>query len=87
MEGRASSPSTATWISLPLMYSSRTVRPPSLTLSSSACLSSSLLAAIYTPIEEPLAMGFTTTGSLVRSISSSMFSSVTVTVSHLGVFT
>ena len=36
MEGRARSSSTATWISLPWIYSSSTVRPPSFRLSSRA---------------------------------------------------
>ena len=79
--------STATWISRPWIYCSMTVRPPSLALSSRACFSSALFLAMYTPMEEPLEMGFTTTGGLIRPISSSMMSSVTVTVSHWGVFT
>ena len=87
MEGSARPLSTATWISRPLMYCSRTVRPPRRTLSSRPRRSSSRVWAMVTPMEEPLAMGFTTAGRAVSSVRASRFSAVTVTVCQLGVRT
>ena len=87
MEGRARSSSTATWISLPWIYSSSTVRPPSFRLSSRARRSSCPFRAMKTPMEEPLSTGLTTTGRRVCRASSSRFSSVTVTERQAGVVT
>ena len=87
MEGRALPSSTATWISRPWIYCSSTVRPPRRMLSVRAWRSSWRVLAMNTPMEEPLAMGFTTTGSWVSAVRASTFSSVTVTVCHLGVVT
>ena len=42
---------------------------------------------MYTPMDEPLSRGLTTTGSAVRASSSSLLDRVTVTVSHRGVVT
>ena len=87
MEGRALPSSTATWISRPLMYCSRTVRPPRAMLSSRPRRRAARSWAMVTPMEEPLAMGLTTAGRGVFSTSPSRLSAVTVTVSHRGVVT
>ena len=62
MEGRALPAKMPTWISRPLMYCSSTHWPPNSRPFTRAAYSSFFVWAMKTPMEDPLATGFTTQG-------------------------
>ena len=87
MEGSAFPSNRAIWISRPWMYSSITQVPPNATPASSAARSSWRVWAMETPMEEPLALGFTTQGSMSCSVRAGISSAVYVTACQAGVTT
>ena len=87
MEGRALPAKMPTWISRPLMYCSSTHWPPNSRPFTRAAYSSFFVWAMETPMEDPLATGFTTQGTGVVLVRLSMSFIVYSARRHLGVAT